>query len=99
MGGNISGGGLVSTLTRHAHPGNLRTTRRPIGEGKMMEDNGARFCPQCGEKDVVTRDIEPHRIGEVYCPHCGIHAVVVWQERELVGTAVTHDPDSDSESW
>jgi len=58
-----------------------------------------RFCPQCGAKELATREITPSHILELYCPHCGILALLLWQEHELIGTTAAHDPDSDTESW
>ncbi len=58
-----------------------------------------KFCPQCGAEGIVTREITPNHVLELYCPHCGSIAEVLWGDRPLVGTTATHDPDSDSEAW
>ena len=65
----------------------------------MSGSSEFKFCPQCGADGVAAREITSSRIVELYCPHCGILAVVLCQDHEMVGSAVTHDPDSDSESW
>jgi hypothetical protein len=58
-----------------------------------------KFCSQCGKGDLAAQNITPNHMVEVYCPHCGLLTVLVLLEHELVGHAVVHDPDSDSESW
>lgn len=69
-------------------------------EGERVMNSGeVKYCPQCGAADVVPREITPSHIVELYCRHCGMLAVLFRQEQELVGSAVVHDPDSDSESW
>jgi len=64
-----------------------------------MKESEIQFCPQCGKDSVTVREITASHMVELYCPHCGILAVLIPQEQELVGTSVTHDPDSDSEPW
>jgi len=64
-----------------------------------MNASQMKFCPQCGADDLVTREITPNHILELYCPHCGAVAIMLWHDDELIGTTATHDPDSDSEPW
>jgi len=64
-----------------------------------MNASRMKFCPQCGADDLVTREITPNHILELYCPHCGVVAILLWRDDELIGTTAMHDPDSDSESW
>jgi hypothetical protein len=64
-----------------------------------MNQDEIKFCPGCGAKGVATREITPNHIVELYCPHCGVLAILLWRDRELIGTTATHDPDSDTESW
>lgn len=64
-----------------------------------MNESQVKFCPQCGADDLATREITPNHVLELYCPHCGILAVLLWQDHALVGHTATHDPDSDAESW
>lgn len=58
-----------------------------------------KFCPQCGAGDLAITEITPNHVLELYCPHCGVMAVLLWQDHELIGTTATHDPDSDAEAW
>jgi hypothetical protein len=58
-----------------------------------------KFCPRCGADQATSREVTPNHIVELYCAHCGETVLLLWEEQALVGTAVTHDPDSDSESW
>jgi len=64
-----------------------------------MNSDDVKFCPKCGAGDLATREITPNHVLELYCPHCGVIAVMLWFDRALVGTKVEHDPDSDTESW
>jgi len=64
-----------------------------------MNQGEIKFCPQCGAGDPATREITPNHVLELYCPHCGVIAILLWFDRALVGTTAEHDPDSDSESW
>jgi Zn finger protein HypA/HybF involved in hydrogenase expression len=64
-----------------------------------MNREEIKFCPQCGGNDLATREITPNHILELYCPHCGAIAMLLWFDRALVGSTAEHDPDSDAESW
>jgi hypothetical protein len=64
-----------------------------------MNQGEIKFCPECGANGVETREITPSHILELYCPHCGVLAILLWRDRELICTTATHDPDSDSEAW
>lgn len=64
-----------------------------------MTPAAVKYCPQCGAGDLAKREITPNHILELYCPHCGVIAIMLWFDRTLVGTTAEHDPDSDSESW
>lgn len=58
-----------------------------------------KFCLQCGAEGVVTREVTPNHVIELYCPHCGVLAELLWGDRTMIGTNTEHDPDSDSEAW
>jgi hypothetical protein len=76
--------------------------RRQLGDEKetvKMRSVEAKFCLQCGGEGVVTREITPNHVIEMYCPHCGILAELLWGDRTVIGTNAEHDPDSDSEAW
>jgi len=64
-----------------------------------VDEYQVKYCVQCGAENVVAREITPSHIYELYCPHCGLGAILLWRDHSLVGTVVTHDPDSDSEAW
>jgi hypothetical protein len=64
-----------------------------------MNPSEIKFCPQCGACDLATREITPNHILELYCPHCGVIAILLWCDHELIGHAAVHDLDSDSEAW
>jgi len=64
-----------------------------------MKSGQIKFCPRCGDDDVAIRQMTPNHVIELYCPHCGGIAILLWQDQDLVGTAAVHDPDSDTESW
>ena len=64
-----------------------------------MDQAHIQFCPECGGDGVVTREVTPNHIIELYCPHCGFLTMLLWQDRALIGTAASHDPDSDAEAW
>lgn len=64
-----------------------------------MDGCEIKFCPQCGADGVVTKQITPNHVLELYCPDCGAIAILLWREHALVGTLATHDPDSDTEAW
>lgn len=64
-----------------------------------MNPNEIKFCPECGANTVVTREVAPSHVIELYCPHCGRLTLLLWQDHALVGTRAVHDPDSDSEAW
>ena len=64
-----------------------------------MSQGELKFCPECGAEGVVIREVTPNHIRELYCPHCGTLAVLLWEDHALVGTTATHDPDSDTEAW
>lgn len=64
-----------------------------------MKEGSIKFCPQCGADNVVIHEVSPTHILELYCPHCGILTLLLWQENALIGANVSHDPDSDTESW
>jgi hypothetical protein len=64
-----------------------------------MDQAHIKFCPECGADGVVTKEVTPNHIIELYCPHCGILTLLLWQDHALIGTAASHDPDSDAEAW
>jgi len=64
-----------------------------------MNQSEIKFCPQCGAGDLATTEITPSHVLELYCPHCGASAILLWSEHDLVGSTAQRDPDSDSESW
>lgn len=70
------------------------------GKGKVAM-NGCRvkFCPQCGADDLATREITLNHVLELYCPDCGVIAVLLCRDHSLIGTTAAHDPDSDAEAW
>jgi len=68
-------------------------------EERTMNQEEIKFCPQCGARDLATREITPSRVLELYCLHCGNVATLLWSDHDLVGSTAQHDPDSDSESW
>ena len=57
-----------------------------------------KFCPQCGAEGVATSEVTPNHVLELYCPHCGAMAELLWGDRTLIGTEATRDPNSDSEA-
>jgi hypothetical protein len=64
-----------------------------------MNELHIKFCPECGAEGVVTREVTPNHIIELYCPHCGILTLLLWQDHDVIGTTAAHDPDSDAEAW
>jgi hypothetical protein len=64
-----------------------------------MTEGGVKFCPQCGADNVVINKVNPSHILELYCPHCGVLTLLLLEDHALIGTNVSHDPDSDAESW
>ena len=76
--------------------------QREEGESAVKEIE-IKFCVQCGIEGLVTREITPNHVLELYCPHCGVLAVLLWGDSTLIdrkiGVFSMHDPNSDSESW
>ena len=64
-----------------------------------MNQGKIKFCPECGLEGVLIKEVTPNHVVELYCPHCGEVALLLWQDHELIGTTAAHDPDGDSESW
>ena len=52
------------------------TGRHRERETAMNQDE-IKFCPGCGAKGVATREITPNHIVELYCPHCGVLAILL----------------------
>jgi hypothetical protein len=46
-------------------------------EEAAMNQGEIKFCPECGANGVVTREITPNHILELYCPHCGVLAILL----------------------
>jgi hypothetical protein len=42
-----------------------------------MNQDEIKFCPGCGANGVATREITPNHILELYCPHCGVLAILL----------------------
>ncbi len=87
----------MSRVDRAAHASERMFDLR--GEEKRVKREDAKYCIQCGREGIVTREITPNHVFEMYCPHCGVLAELLWGARRLVGTNMEHDPDSDSEAW
>jgi hypothetical protein len=64
-----------------------------------MSGREIKFCPECGATGLAIREVTPSQVVELYCAHCGVLAILLWLDHEVVGIAATHDPDSDNESW
>jgi predicted RNA-binding Zn-ribbon protein involved in translation (DUF1610 family) len=64
-----------------------------------MTEGAIKFCPQCGADNVTISKVTPSHILELYCPHCGLLTLLLCEDHALIGTNVSHDPDSDAESW
>ena len=44
----------------------------------VMNQGKIKFCPECGLEGVLIKEVTPNHVVELYCPHCGEVALLLW---------------------